>query len=168
MRVLVAFFLILAAAIPAEAGDRVFITSANTGVRLSFRVPTGWSYDGVPCNSPSYQEWSIHRDTSVPDTSSMMVRIDPISNRLAAAENHECGGPEGTPPKTIARVKIAGQTVILKITYNSVDEMNQAFGSMTVGHSDISFVASDTDGKRLDRAVPAFISFVRSIRIEQG
>jgi hypothetical protein len=165
MRCIAVFILTVAAAMSVDAGDRVFVISAKTGLRLSFRVPAGWVYDSAPRNWPSYQEWGLHREPS--DTSGMMVRVDPVSNRLAAAENHECGGSVGTPPKTIARVKVAGQTVTLKITYNPTDEMNQAFGSMTIGNSDIYFEAGDTVGKRLDRAIPAFISFVRSIRIER-
>jgi hypothetical protein len=142
MRIAATLLLMLVVATVTAAGERISITSAKTGLRLSFREPAGWSYDGAPRNWPSYQEWGLHRDTS-----GMIVRVDPISNRLAAAQNHECGGPEGTTPKTIAHVKIAGQTVTLKVTYNPVDESNQAFGSMTVGDSDIYFELNDTDPK---------------------
>lgn len=166
----IAVIAILIASIAVDAGERVRVTSSITGLSVSYEPPRGWSYSAQPVDygvHRSYEEWTIDRRVDRAD-STITVRIDPVSNLKAAAEMHDCDPRAGAPVRTVGHVTIHGVTLNVQADPVTVADQNAAYTSVTVGDSLLSLQLDAQTQKQLRHDIPIFLSFLRTVRVENN
>ncbi len=146
------------------------VTSPRTGITVSFEAPSGFT--GPAHHAwPSYEQWSFGRDDCY-----ITFRVDPrgpdsarraraaLSDTDTAVTKSLRKDWQNPKAQTVCFVDVSGHRVRIRAAYH-VDGQ-QAWGMLLVGRSDINFELSTDSEEQLSARLPAFLSFVRSVRIE--